>query len=198
MLRHVLDTFAGSNSIEHAFVVVGPADGFIGDVLAGPPHLGTRVSPLFSGGATRQQSVLNGLQAMRDRVADNDWVLVHDAARPGLTAQLIDALIHALREDDVGGLLAVPVVDTLKRADASGRAQSTMSRDGLWAAQTPQMFRYGLLRRALEETDSCTDEASAVEALGLRPKLVAGSPRNFKVTLPPDVALAEIYLKGIS
>jgi 2-C-methyl-D-erythritol 4-phosphate cytidylyltransferase len=93
-------------------------------------------------------------------------------------------------------LLAVPVVDTLKRAGDKGRVDQTVARDRLWAAQTPQMFRYGLLRRALEQATAVTDEASAIEALGLQPKLVEGDARNFKVTLPHDVALAELYLKG--
>jgi len=145
--------------------------------------------------------VLNGLRAMRAQVQeainDDDWVLVHDAARPGLSIGLIDKLIAVLRDDEVGGLLAMPVVDTLKRAGTAGRVEQTVARDRLWAAQTPQMFRYGLLLRALEQATAVTDEASAIEALGLQPKLVEGDARNFKVTLPHDVALAELYLKGI-
>ncbi|HEV2608829.1 MAG TPA: 2-C-methyl-D-erythritol 4-phosphate cytidylyltransferase [Noviherbaspirillum sp.] len=198
MLRHVLETFAASESIAHTFVVVSASDGYIHALMKEGGDLAARVTVLFSGGATRQQTVLNGLNEMREKVGDDDWILVHDAARPGLTLQLIDALIDALRNDEVGGLLALPVVDTLKRADAGGRAQATVVREGLWAAQTPQMFRYNLLRSALERIESCTDEASAIEALGLRPALVIGSPRNFKVTLPQDIALAEIYLKGFS
>ena len=103
-----------------------------------------------------------------------------------------------MRDDDVGGLLALPVVDTLKRADKSNRVQQTVSRSGLWAAQTPQMFRFALLQRALAQAADVTDEASAIEALGHAPKLVEGSVRNFKVTLPQDVALAEILLKGLA
>jgi 2-C-methyl-D-erythritol 4-phosphate cytidylyltransferase len=154
------------------------------------------VSVLYCGGATRQQSVLNGLQASAAQVSDEDWVLVHDAARPGLTTALIERLVATLQQDPVGGLLALPVVDTLKRADAAERVQATVPRDRLWAAQTPQMFRAGLLRRALGQARDVTDEASAVEALGLHPRLVEGSPRNFKVTLPHDIALAELHLKG--
>jgi 2-C-methyl-D-erythritol 4-phosphate cytidylyltransferase len=195
MLRHVLDTFAASQVIEHSFVVVSAGDGYAADLVAAAPSLSARISILRNGGATRHASVLNGLHAMRDRLADDDWVLVHDAARPGLTVQLIESLTAQLSADAVGGLLAVPLVDTLKRADASQRIESTLSREDLWAAQTPQMFRYALLRRALEQADSVTDEASAVEALGLKPRLVAGSPRNFKVTLAHDIALAELYLK---
>lgn len=196
MLMHVLDTFAMTPSIAHVYVVVSADDGYIKDALAGARHLTDRVTVIYKGGDTRHQSVLNGLQEIRAAVSDGDWILVHDAARPGLTASLIERLIEEVRGDDVGGLLALPVVDTLKRSDAAGRAETTVTRDHLWAAQTPQMFRYSLLRRALEQAKTVTDEASAVEAMGLKPKLVEGSPRNFKVTLPHDVALAELHLKG--
>jgi 2-C-methyl-D-erythritol 4-phosphate cytidylyltransferase len=197
MLLHALDTFAASALVAHIFVVVSPDDGYVEDALRHAPHLAERVTVLYEGGATRHASVLNGLLAIRGRVDDDDWVLVHDAARPGLTGALIERLVHAVRDDEVGGLLAMPVVDTLKRAGADQRAAETVSREGLWAAQTPQMFRHALLSRALRAATSVTDEASAVEALGLRPKLVEGSPRNFKVTLPHDVALAELYLKAL-
>lgn len=196
MLLHVLDTFASNEAIIHTYVVVSADDGYIDDALAGAGHLADRVTVFHNGGATRHQSVLNGLTAMRDSVNDEDWVLVHDAARPGLTRELIDRLLNELQEDAVGGLLALPVVDTLKRSNGEGRAVETVAREHLWAAQTPQMFPYALLRRALDEASSVTDEASAVEALGLQPKLVEGSPRNFKVTLPHDVLLAELHLKG--
>lgn len=197
MLMHVLETFVTTPAIAHTFVVVSPEDGYIDGTLAtsvlqGHPGL----SVLRVGGATRQDSVLHGLRSMRDRVHDDDWILVHDAARPGLDDIMIARLIEAVRDDAVGGLLALPVVDTLKRADDGGRVAQTVPREQLWAAQTPQMFRYGLLRKALEQADNVTDEASAIEAIGLTPKLVEGSTRNFKVTLPQDVALAELYLKG--
>lgn len=197
MLLHALDTFAESALIEHTFVVVSAEDDYVKDALAHSPHLADRVTVLYCGGATRRESVLNGLHCMRDRVGNDDWILVHDAARPGLTDKLIGHLIDAVRGDEVGGLLALPVVDTLKRASADQRVETTVSRDALWAAQTPQMFRYALLCKALEASGNATDEASAVEALGLKPKLVEGSPRNFKVTLPHDVALAELYLKAL-
>jgi 2-C-methyl-D-erythritol 4-phosphate cytidylyltransferase len=196
MLLHALGTFAASAMITHTYVVVSAGDGYIDDML--PAHFADRVTVLRNGGATRQQSVLNGLRAIRKAVDDDDWILVHDAARPGLTGMLIERLVNALHDDAVGGLLALPVVDTLKRCDAEGRSQATVSRDGLWMAQTPQMFSYALLCRALASAFEVTDEASAVEALGLRPQLVEGSPRNFKVTLPHDAALAELYLKGLA
>lgn len=198
MLRHVLDTFAAASAIAHTYVVVSAEDGYIADVLSDAAHLFDRISVIYNGGATRHQSVLNGLRAIEGQVGESDWVLVHDAARPGLTVELIDKLVRELQDDPVGGLLALPVVDTLKRSDSQLRAQATVSREDLWAAQTPQMFHYALLRRALEEADEVTDEASAIEALGMQPRLVEGSPRNFKVTLPHDVALAELYLKGIA
>jgi 2-C-methyl-D-erythritol 4-phosphate cytidylyltransferase len=194
MLRHVLDTFAAHPSITHTFVVVGPEDGYIADVVDSVDPGALTV--LRCGGIMRQQSVLNGLAAMRRHCADEDWVLVHDAARPGLSLDLVDALIRALSNDPVGGLLAIPVADTLKRGNAAGRVETTLERDGLWAAQTPQMFRYGLLRRALDIAAAVTDESGAVEGLGLQPRLIMGHPRNFKVTLTADIELAELYLKG--
>jgi 2-C-methyl-D-erythritol 4-phosphate cytidylyltransferase len=200
MLQHVLETFAATRTIEHTFVVVDAADDCIKKLLQHDRHLAQRTTALYHGGANRHESVLNGLRAMREQIRDDDWVLVHDAARPGLTTALIDKLVQALHDDPVGGLLAMPIVDTLKLSikGPDSRASATVPRDGIWAAQTPQMFRYGLLCRALQSTGEFTDEAGAVEALGLQPKLVEGSQRNFKVTLPHDVTLAELYLREIS
>jgi 2-C-methyl-D-erythritol 4-phosphate cytidylyltransferase len=196
MLTHVLETFARASVIDHAFVVVSNSDGYIDEIVACADHLAGRVTVLRHGGETRHQSVLNGLAAIREQLADDDWVLVHDAARPGLTVELINRLINELGGDKVGGLLALPVVDTIKRSTADQRIEGTVSREGLWAAQTPQMFRYALLKQALQGAAQVTDEASAVEAMGLQPRLVEGSQRNFKVTLPDDIALAELHLKG--
>lgn len=196
MLRHVLDTFAAASVIEQIYLVVSPEDALIGPLLAAAPSLQRRLTVLHCGGASRHQSVLNGLQTLGDDIDPDDWMLVHDAARPGLTPALIDKLITAVGDDPVGGLLAVPVADTVKRAD-SGRVQQTVDRTALWTAQTPQMFRFALLLRALQTAQNVTDEASAIEALGLRPMLVEGSSRNFKVTLPDDVALATAMLKGL-
>lgn len=202
MLHHALDTFSAHPRIAHTFVVVSAGDGWIDELLT--PALAQHATILRVGGETRQESVLNGLAAMRAEadVGDDDWVLVHDAARPGLDAELIDRLLDAVDGDAVGGLLALPVVDTLKRASDDARAQETVPRAGLWAAQTPQMFRYALLQRALGEASAqgrigaITDDASAIEMLGLQPRLVEGSPRNLKVTLAQDAALAEFFLKG--
>jgi len=191
MLQHVLDTFSSVSLIEHLYVVVSAEDAYIDDLA-----LPERCTVLRCGGETRQASVTNGLLAIADRISADDWVLVHDAARPGLTVELIDKLIAFVKDDEVGGLLALPVVDTIKRSNGHGRADQTVARDLLWAAQTPQMFRHQTLLQALQNAKDITDEASAIEALGLHPKLVEGSARNFKVTLPEDFLLAELHLKG--
>lgn len=151
------------------------------------------------GGAERAQSVLSGLEALSARADGNDWVLVHDAARPCLARADLDRLIVALIDDDVGGLLAEPVGDTLKREDPMGeRSAETLERSGIWRAQTPQMFRLHVLRDALKITigngATVTDEASAIEALGLKPRFVAGSPQNIKVTHAEDLELARAIL----
>jgi 2-C-methyl-D-erythritol 4-phosphate cytidylyltransferase len=190
MIRHTLDAFLSSERISHVFVVVSPADT---QIDAAAPRNG--VSLLRCGGATRMESIRNGLAAMAGMVHEDDWILVHDAARPGLNCALIDKLIVAVGAHPVGGLLALPVVDTVKRG--AGGTVGTISRDGLWLAQTPQMFRYRLLRDALAAaTDAAaiTDDASAVEAMGHAPMLVEGHPRNLKVTLPRDIEIAEMYL----
>lgn len=200
MLRHALDAFVACPLIAHAFVVVSPEDDRIDALLPLPG-----VTLLRCGGASRMDSVLNALRALQGIVAAGDWVLVHDAARPGLTPALIAKLIAGVKDDPVGGLLALPVVDTVKRAGSvasagasvAATAVATVARDGLWLAQTPQMFRYQLLHDALNaapDAGSITDDASAVEALGYAPRLIEGHPCNFKVTLPLDIAIAEMYL----
>jgi 2-C-methyl-D-erythritol 4-phosphate cytidylyltransferase len=152
-----------------------------------------KLSILNCGGETRAETVLNALKVLN--VDAKDWVLVHDAARPGLTHALLDYLLDEVQNDEVGGLLAIPVADTLKRANKEQRVASTEPREGLWQAQTPQMFRYGILKEALTQTGGApTDEAQAVEALGLSPKLVTGQLRNLKITYPQDLALAEAII----
>ncbi|MDN4054461.1 2-C-methyl-D-erythritol 4-phosphate cytidylyltransferase [Massilia sp. YIM B02763] len=191
MLRHTLDAFLSSELIAHTFVVVSPDDPYIDSVA--PSH---GVTVLRCGGDSRMESVRNGLAVLASTLSDTDWVLVHDAARPGLTAELIEKLVTATGDHPAGGLLALPVVDTVKRC-IDGEAAGTIPRNGLWLAQTPQMFRYQLLREALSaatDPNTITDDASAVEALGLSPRLVEGHPRNLKVTLPEDIRIAEIYL----
>jgi len=147
------------------------------------------------GGASRAQSVLNGLAAMADELSADDWVLVHDAARPCLSQTLLDKLIAEVDDDAVGGILAMPVADTLKRAADAARIAETVPRSGLWAAQTPQMFRHGLLRAVLERAGpEVTDEASALELAGHAPRLVESDTANLKVTYPRDLELARLLL----
>ncbi|MBW3507709.1 2-C-methyl-D-erythritol 4-phosphate cytidylyltransferase [Janthinobacterium sp. NKUCC06_STL] len=192
MLRHALDAFLASPLIAHTYVVVSADDGVIDTVV--PAH---GVTVLRCGGATRMDSILNGLHALHGSIAAHDQVLVHDAARPGLTPALIAKLITEVGDHPAGGLLALPVVDTVKRAGPANVSAQTVPRDGLWLAQTPQMFSYALLHQALSEApdpQAITDDASAVEALGLAPRLVEGHPRNLKVTLPRDIHTAELYL----
>jgi 2-C-methyl-D-erythritol 4-phosphate cytidylyltransferase / 2-C-methyl-D-erythritol 2,4-cyclodiphosphate synthase len=149
-----------------------------------------------NGGTTRAATVANGLSALREHGArDGDWVLVHDAARALIRPEWVDRLIDACQHDAVGGLLALPVADTLKD-EAAGRAVSTVDRRGKWAAQTPQMFRLGALQNALAQAgDAVTDDASAIEASGQAPKLVMGDPANIKITWPEDFARAEGLLR---
>ncbi len=198
LIAHAIGTLCAHPRVRAAFVVLAPGDTYFGghDWSA---HRG-RLETLFCGGATRAASVFNGLVAMADVVESDDWVLVHDAARPCLDAVLIDRLCGELADDNVGGLLAVPVADTLKRDDGNHRVTETVSREKLWQAQTPQMFRYRLLLEALRSAKpgSVTDEASAIEQLGLHPKLVPGSSRNLKVTFPDDALIAENILKTIT
>jgi len=150
------------------------------------------------GGSERADSVRQGLRALESELGDEDWVLVHDAARPCLQADELTSLLSVMQDEAVGGLLAVALVDTLKRADESGRVAQTVNRAGLWRALTPQMFRYGILNNALAEAQrrgvTVTDEAQAVELLGLRPKLVPGSADNIKITVPGDLQRAQHIL----
>ena len=196
MLRHAVDAFLASPLIAHTYIVVSAEDGLI-DTVVPEQGAGVGISVLRCGGATRMETILNGLQALRGSLAAHDQVLVHDAARPGLTPALIAKLITEVGEHPAGGLLALPVVDTVKRAGPASVSAQTVPRDGLWLAQTPQMFSYALLHRALSQAPdplAITDDASAVEALGLAPRLIEGHPRNLKVTLPRDIQTAELYL----
>ncbi len=192
MLYYALTTLCACPHISTVFVVLAPDDEFF--KRYDWSHCADKLEPLYCGGATRAESVANGLLA--SELEADDWVLVHDAARPCLTQAHLSKLINELRDDAVGGILAVPVADTLKRADAQQRIACTESREGLWQAQTPQMFRAGLLAQALLRCHSVTDEASAIEALGLQPKLVASDSTNFKVTYPQDIRLAELLLQA--
>jgi 2-C-methyl-D-erythritol 4-phosphate cytidylyltransferase len=197
LLYHAVRRLAAHPLIEQVFVVLAPGDArFAREDWSA---FASRLEPLYCGGDTRAASVFNGLLAVHDVAAADDWVLVHDAARPCLPAAALDALIAALAAEPAGGLLAVPVADTLKRANREREVLRTEPRDNLWQAQTPQMFRYRLLLEALRASDpaAVTDEAAAVEALGLKPRIVPGDARNLKVTYPQDLALAELVLKTL-
>jgi 2-C-methyl-D-erythritol 4-phosphate cytidylyltransferase len=195
-LYYALRQLAGHPRISQVFVVLAPGDTRYR--LECADEFGAAVQPLYCGGETRAASVYNGLLAARDALTGDDWVLVHDAARPCVSAAAIDRLIAEVGEDDAGGLLAIPLADTLKRADGEARVVSTERREALWQAQTPQMFRYGFLVEALRRCgpDAVTDEASAVERIGLKPKLVMGETRNLKVTFSDDLALVARLLEA--
>ena len=194
LIRHALAALCATPGISNVFVVLAPDD----TLWPGPAMaaLGPKLRVLRCGGETRAQSVANGLREMEKTLGPigDDWVLVHDAARPCLSDEMLARLCDELADDPVGGLLAVPVADTLKREDTGGRVDATIAREGLWQAQTPQMFRYGVLTRALADARSVTDEAGAIEAAGLAPKLVKGDATNLKVTYPADLPLAELIM----
>jgi len=190
MVMHTLAAFAGVARITWTTVVVAADD----NVLASP-NGSFLIAPC--GGLTRAATVLNGLRYLLQQGAEpDDWALVHDAARCLVTPGQINALMDACSGDAVGGLLAHKLPDTLK-TEVSGRAASTLDRSDKWLAQTPQMFRIGVLIAALQQAgDRVTDESSAMEFMGLRPLLVPGSAQNFKVTYPEDFALAEAILNA--
>ena len=194
MLYHAVCSLLLDRRIEVVFVVLAPDDTAFR--AYDWSEFGDRLAPLYCGGATRHDSVLNGLIAASSAVDPEDWVLVHDAARPCLGREEVRRLIDAAAGEETGAILAVPLSDTLKRADEEQRILATQDRQGLWRAQTPQMFRHGVLLRALEQSSNMTDEASAVERLGLRPKLVEGQTTNLKVTYAEDLHLAELILLG--
>lgn len=198
MIVRTIAAFSAVERIASITVAVAPDDARF-DALA----LDTaRLRVERCGGPTRAATVRNALSTLAAH--DDDWVLVHDAARCGITAALVGSLVATLEDDAVGGLLALPVADTVKRAmpranaSSESRVGSTIDRASLWLAQTPQMFRYRLLVDALDAAEReghvVTDEASAIELAGLRPRLVVGSPRNFKVTTPHDLALMDALL----
>ncbi len=194
MLHHSIARLLAAPEVEIVFVVLPQADREFRE------HdwsaFGERLAPLYCGGASRRDSVLNGLVACASAVDPNDWMLVHDAVRPCLGKAELRRLIDEAGTDEVGGILAVPVADTLKRSDDEHRVVATEPREGLWQAQTPQMFRHGMLLRALRDAGHVTDDASAVEALGYKPRLVQGSTKNLKVTFTSDLEIAGGILEG--
>ncbi len=193
VLEHSLAALLDCPSVRQVVVALSAADAWF-------PTLACASDPrvlAVAGGRERCLSVLAGLRA--SGAAEHDWVLVHDAARPCLQASELSTLVSACEQDEVGGLLALPLADTLKRQDATGRVGETLPREGLWRALTPQMFRRGVLERALvaaiEAGRLPGDEAAAVEAAGFAPRLVQGSPLNLKITYPDDLDFAEAVLQ---
>ena len=187
LLQHTIDIFSGHPLLTQVIVLLAAGEQ--------QPSL-SRCEILHCGGKTRAETVLNGL--VRLSLAADDWVLVHDAARPCLSRTALDRLLASLENDHVGGLLAIPAADTLKRSDTGQHVIETIPRAEIWQAQTPQMFRYGILYPALKATaeDSITDEAQAVEKQGYAPKLVMGERNNLKVTFPEDLEMAEMILRA--
>ncbi len=195
VVAHTLAALADCAELQATLVVLAPDDTEF--ERHAPGFSGERSWVARCGGATRAARVAAGLVALRARgVRDDDWVRVHDAARCLIRPAWVARLVEACRDDAVGGLRALPLADTLKTADADGRSEATLPRQGKWLAQTPQMFRLALLQRALAEAgDAVTDEASAIEALGLKARLVGGELENLKVTWPGDFALAARLLE---
>ncbi|WP_029151796.1 2-C-methyl-D-erythritol 4-phosphate cytidylyltransferase [Methylovulum miyakonense] len=193
VLEHTLSRLLQSEAFAGIAVAVSEDDGYWPDLpVASHPQI-----IRAKGGIERADSVLSALTALRHLAADDDWVLVHDAARPCITASDIHLLIGTLRDDDVGGILALASHDTLKNVD-KGSILGTLDRSHIWRALTPQMFRYQALKNALEMhqgNPAITDEASALELQGQQPKIVEGRPDNIKITRPEDLALANFYME---
>ena len=198
VLQHSAEVLLACAQIDAVAIVVSAADEHI-DTVYPPLGLPEKLHILRCGGDSRGETVRNGTQALlaQGLLAADDWLLVHDAARCCLPAAALQRLLEQVSQHPVGGLLAMPLADTLKRANAQHCVAATLNRSHLWQAQTPQMFRAGLLQQALADADlnQITDESSAVEALGLQPLLVEGDSRNFKLTRAQDAVLAECLLR---
>ena len=196
LIQHVIKVFDQSVRISTIHILINQVDVHWRSTYL---HPSSKLQVHYCGADTRAGTVLNGLESIQSQVEDDDWILVHDAARPGLSNLLLNQLLNTLENDAVGGLLAMPLADTLKRADDEQRVSATIPRNDLWQAQTPQMFRYATLKKALAEFNGTpTDEAEAIEALGLKPKLVTGELRNLKVTYPQDLAVLTALLDNQS
>jgi len=197
IITHAIAALLADARVESVFVVLSADDDRFARITWGARA--DRIIPLYCGGETRMASVYNGLIGCADAIDLDDWLLVHDAVRPCLAATDLARLMESIDDEGVGGLLAARVADTLKHDDGEGRVGRTIERTALWRALTPQMFRYGTLLRALGEgraqDPSITDEASAVERLGMRPLLVAGAGTNIKVTLPEDIEFVSAWLR---
>lgn len=193
VIEHSLDALLNHSAISGAVVAISETDGYWADLN----YQHNKPVHRAQGGEERCHSVLNALRALAEIAEEDDWVLVHDAARPCLRQDDISQLIDCCQSHPVGGILAVPVKDTIKQADQNSLISRTVDRQSLWHAQTPQMFRLGMLRAALEQALSngvlITDEASALEHIGQHPLLVEGHADNLKITRPEDLPLAEFY-----
>jgi 2-C-methyl-D-erythritol 4-phosphate cytidylyltransferase len=194
MMFHSVEALAAVSRISCVCVVLSPLDRHWGEYDWS--DLPDKIEPVFAGGASRAQSVMNALLHLESRLARDDWVLVHDAARPCIQSELVEQFLDEIGDDPIGGLLAMPMADTLKSADENQRVAATIPRLNLWRAQTPQMFRQHLLRRGLELRADATDEAHAVEGVGYSaPRLVQGENSNIKVTFAEDLFLAAMILE---
>lgn len=195
VLEHTLDALYSESRIQGVCVVHGTEDPYWKSLHYKAPRL-LMEAP---GGMERSDSVLNGILNLLKQADAEDWVLVHDAARPCLRTTDIARLIDELSEDEVGGLLAIPTRDTMKEIDGKGRVERTLDRSRMWNALTPQMFRIQVLHDALVQArdagHSITDESSAIESYGLKPRLIEGHADNLKITRPEDLALAEFHLQ---
>ena len=196
LIFHALQALSKVSRIEDISVVLSPDDNHWQVYQAHWRSLGANLSILPVGGKSRCTTIANGLKAIaaRSNMNAGDWVLVHDAARPCIRTELIEQFIDELENDGIGGLLALPLADTIKLGDGNQRVEKTIPRESLWCAQTPQMFRLGMLGDALAACPEATDEAQAIEALGHQPKLVLGESANLKVTYAPDLRLARMVL----
>ena len=195
MIIHTLNAMAKVQRIESIVVVIAADDTYWDKVIARHgKDISGRLAVFRVGGKTRAESVLNGLRAVETSYGANDRAMVHDAARPCIRSELIEQFLDELEDDPIGGLLALPVADTIKRASADQRVEQTVDRQQLWRAQTPQMFRVDLLAKALTAMPGATDESQAIEAIGYQPKLVIGESANLKVTYATDMKLARILL----
>lgn len=194
VLEQTISQFQNLSQISGIVVCIAPEDSFFNQ-LSISQHV-----MITNGGKERSNSVLNGLKFLEKYVKENDWVLVHDAARPCVRTHDIEKLMFELQNDEVGGLLAVPVRDTIKRAK-NQYVETTVSRENLWHALTPQMFRFNTLKLALEtalkQQQVITDEAQAIELLGLTPKIIEGHADNIKITHPHDLQLAHLFLSNL-
>jgi 2-C-methyl-D-erythritol 4-phosphate cytidylyltransferase len=192
VLQHTIDRLSDGFPMSQLFVVLAPEDHWFDDRIQPRATL----TVLRCGGRTREATVRNALNAIA-HVPDDDWIVVHDAVRPCVDPASLSRLRTGV-SDGIGGLLAIPVSDTLKRVTDDGRVVDSQPRDGVWRAQTPQMFRYGLLRKALShpDADQWTDEAHAVQALGLQPRVILGSAYNVKITVPEDLDLTAAVMSA--